>query len=89
MSQRWNWATYISTLNSATVARVNTVASFRAPQDNAAGVINQINVRLFGGEMPASLGSALQSYLMAATYNDTRVRETLALAVSAQEFQWY
>ncbi len=89
VSQRWNWATYISNLNSATVARVNTVASFRAPQDNAAGVINQINVRLFGGEMPASLGSALQSYLMAATYNDTRVRETLALAVSAQEFQWY
>jgi len=89
VTQRWNWATYISNLNSATVARVNTVASFRAPQDNAAGVINQINGRLFGGEMPRALGSALQAYLMAATYNDARVRETLALAVSSQEFQWY
>lgn len=86
---RWNWATYLSQQNSATNVRVNSVANFRTPQDNAAGVVNQIGIRLFGGEMAPGLQTALLSYLRAGTYNDTRVRETIALAASSHQFQWY
>ena len=31
----------------------------------------------------------LLTYLRGAAYSDTRVRETLSLALGAQEFQWY
>lgn len=86
---RWNWATYLSTQNSATTIRVNSVANFRTPQDNADGVINQIAVRLFGGELPTSLRASLTTYLKGGTYSDTRVRETVALAASSQQYQWY
>jgi uncharacterized protein (DUF1800 family) len=86
---RWNWATYLSQQNSGTAVRMNSVANFRTPQDNAAGVVNQIGIRMFGGEMPASLEASLLAYLRAGTYNDTRVRETIALAASSHQFQWY
>lgn len=89
VSQRWNFSTYISNRNSATDTRINSLATFRTPQDNAAGVIAQINTRMFGGEMPAALRTSLQGYLQAGTYNDARVRETIALAASSQQFQWY
>lgn len=88
-TQRWNWATYISTQNSATNVRVNTSANFRVPMDTADGVVNQINQRMFGGEMPSSLRSALAVYLRGGTYNDARIRETIGLAASAHQFQWY
>jgi hypothetical protein len=39
--------------------------------------------------MPAQLRSSLLSYLRGAAYSDARVRETLSLAMSANEFQWY
>jgi hypothetical protein len=29
------------------------------------------------------------NYIKAGTFNDARVRETIALAVSANAFQWY
>ncbi|MBL0171138.1 MAG: DUF1800 domain-containing protein [Gemmatimonadaceae bacterium] len=88
-SQRWNWANYISTQNSATNVRLNSTAIFRTPQDTADGVVNQIAVRLFGNEMPASLKTSLLAYLRGGTYTDTRVRETIALAASSHQFQWY
>jgi len=43
----------------------------------------------FGGEMPLVTRNGLLSYLKAGTFNDTRVRETIALAISANAFQWY
>ena len=61
---------------------------FRSP-DTPDGVMQQINTRLFGGEMPAPLRASLLSYLRGGTYSDTRVRETLSLAMSANEYQWY
>ena len=88
-SQRWNWATYIANQNSATSVRVNTTTTFRAPLDTAAGVVNQINVRMFANEMPASLKSSLLAYLQGAAYTDARVRETIALAASSHQYQWY
>jgi hypothetical protein len=51
--------------------------------------VGQIGARLFGGEMPTSLRTGLLTYLRGGTFNDTRIRETLSLALSAQEYQWY
>jgi uncharacterized protein (DUF1800 family) len=84
---RWAYMQYLSTLNSTTVAQVD-VMPFRSP-DTADGVVAQIGTRLFGGEMPPVLRAQLLTYLRGATYNEARVRETLALAASAQEFQWF
>jgi uncharacterized protein (DUF1800 family) len=84
---RWSYGQYLSALNSATVMRVDT-AQFRSP-DTPEGVVGQIGTRLFGGEMPTSLRTGLLTYLRGGTFNDTRIRETLSLALSAQEYQWY
>lgn len=84
---RWSYAQYLSSLNSATVMRVDTT-QFRSP-DTPEGVIGQLGTRLFGGEMPTSLRTGLLAYLRGGTFNDARIRETLSLALSAQEFQWY
>jgi len=56
---------------------------------NADATVATIDQRLFGGEMDATLRAALTAYLKAGTYNATRIRETLALAFSANTFQWY
>jgi uncharacterized protein (DUF1800 family) len=84
---RWSYVQYLASLASTTVARVDTML-FRAP-DTADGVVAQVAARLFGGEMPAALRAELLAYLRGGTYSDTRVRETLALAMSSQQFQWY
>jgi len=39
--------------------------------------------------MPLVTRNALLTYIKGGTFNDTRVRETLGLAVSANAFQWY
>jgi hypothetical protein len=83
VSSRWNWATYLSGRGAADGnVRIDTVNKFRAPMDNADGVVAQINARMFGGEMPASLRVSLTTYLKGAAYTDARVRETIALAAS-------
>jgi uncharacterized protein (DUF1800 family) len=84
---RWSYMQYVSTLASTTVARVDS-AAFRSP-DTADGVVAQIATRMFGGEMSPDLRTQLLSYLRGGTYNDARVRETLSLAGSAQEYQWF
>lgn len=89
ITQRWSFAQLFANANSTTTVRVNTVANFRAPVDTAEGVVNQINLRLFGGEAPVALRAALLSYLKAGSYTDARVRETIGLAASSQHFQWY
>ncbi len=88
-TQRFNWATYIAGQDSTANVRVNVTTKYRAPVNTPDGVLDQINQRMFGGEMPASLRVSLNTYLRAGTFNDARVRETLALAASSQEYQWY
>ena len=39
--------------------------------------------------MPTTTRTALSNYLKAGTFNDARVRETIALGLSANAFQWY
>ncbi len=85
--QRWNYMSYVSLQTSTTTLMVNT-APFRTP-DTADAVVNQIATRMFGDELPPVLRSQLSTYLKGGTYNDARVRETLGLAASANQFQWY
>ena len=84
---RWAYMQYLSTQTSTTTTRVDS-APFRVP-DTADGVVAQIATRMFGGELPLALRTQLLSYLRGGAYSDTRVRETLALAGSAQEYQWF
>jgi len=83
---RWAFGTTMSNLNSATTLAVDTTA-YRAGSPDAA--IDLIDQNFFGGEMPAVTRSGLLTYIKAATFTDARVRETIALAISANAFQWY
>jgi uncharacterized protein (DUF1800 family) len=83
---RWSFGTTLSNLNSATTLAVDTTA-YRAGSPDAA--IDLIDQNFFGGEMPTVTRTGLLTYIKAGTFNDTRVRETIALAISANAFQWY
>jgi len=83
---RWGYASVISALNSTTSVAVDTTA-YRAGSPDAA--VDLIDQNFFGGEMPLVTRNALLTYIKGGTFNDTRVRETLGLAVSANAFQWY
>jgi uncharacterized protein (DUF1800 family) len=84
---RWSFMVDVSGRNTAAQTKVDT-ALFRSP-DTAEGVVAQINTRMYGGEIPVTLKSGLLTYLKAGTYSDARVRETLGLAASATQFQWF
>lgn len=84
---RWTHMQYLSSQTSTTTYRSDSML-FRTP-DTADGVMQQITARLYAGEMPTELRASLLSYLRGAAYSDARVRETLSLALSANEFQWY
>jgi len=84
---RWSYMQYLSTQVSATTTRVDS-APFRMP-DTAEGVVAQIASRMFGGELPLALRAQLLTYLRGGAYSDARVRETISLAGSAQEYQWF
>ncbi|MFN8581011.1 MAG: DUF1800 domain-containing protein [Gemmatimonadaceae bacterium] len=82
--QRWNFAYYLMT-NSGDVpvdvglfTRVNTVD----------GVLDAISDRLFGGEMPVKLRQQLSAYASTGQLTQGRVKETVALALGSQQFQW-
>ncbi|MGQ0766882.1 MAG: DUF1800 domain-containing protein [Gemmatimonadota bacterium] len=83
--QRWNFATYITTVTGSEmnfdVNRFMTVVTVD-------GVADAISRELFGGDMPERLKGQLKTYLGAGTLNQTRVRETIALALSSSTFQW-
>jgi uncharacterized protein (DUF1800 family) len=83
---RWGFGTTLSNLNSPTTFAVDTTA-YRAGSPDAA--IDLIDQNFFGGEMPLVTRNGLLAYIKAGTFTDPRVRETIALAISANAFQWY
>jgi uncharacterized protein (DUF1800 family) len=83
---RWGFGTTLSNLNSSTTLAVDTTL-YRAGSPDAA--IDLIDQNFFGGEMPTVTRTGLLTYIKAGTFNDARVRETIALAISANAFQWY
>ena len=86
ITPRWQFATSLASSTSTTTVRVN-VAPWLAGTPDAA--LDAMNTELFGGELAPSTRAQLRSYLTAGTFNDGRLRETLALALSSHEFQWY
>ncbi|MGE5100106.1 MAG: DUF1800 domain-containing protein [Deltaproteobacteria bacterium] len=83
---RWAFGTTMSNLNSATSIAFDTTA-YRAGSPDAA--VDLIDQNFFGGEMPLVTRTGLLTYIKAGTFTDARVRETIALAISANAFQWY
>ena len=83
---RWNFAAFYTAL--ATGEVIVDAASFMKG-NTADTTVAAINTRLFGGEIDPALSASLTTYLKAGTYNAARVRETLALAMSANSYQWY
>jgi uncharacterized protein (DUF1800 family) len=83
---RWGYASALSSFNNAASVAVDTTA-YRAGTPDAA--VDLIDQNFFGGEMPLVTRNALLTYIKGGTFNDTRVRETIGLAVSANAFQWY
>jgi uncharacterized protein (DUF1800 family) len=82
---RWQVASTISQLRTGTLV-LNTAPYLAGSQ---AAAIDMINANFFGGEMDASTRTSLLGYLSGGTFNDTRVRETLSLAIASESFQWY
>jgi len=83
---RWSFSSTLAAQNSATTIRVDTTRFRTGTPDNA---IDIINTEFFAGEMSLALRLALLNYLKGAAFTDARMRETIALALSASEFQWY
>ncbi|MEP6832750.1 MAG: DUF1800 domain-containing protein [Gemmatimonas sp.] len=85
---RWKFASTLSTQTSATTTNVD-LTPFKALGNTAENVMKVINSQIFGGEIAPGLNTQLLAYLKTGTFNDARIREGLALAISAQQFQWY
>ena len=85
---RWRFASTLSTQASLTTTNVDLTA-FKAQGNTAEGVMKVINSQVFGGEIAPILDAQLLAYLKGGMFTDARIREGLALAISAQEFQWY
>ena len=83
---RWSFATFLASQNSATGLRFVTTPYLGGTADS---VVDMIDTNMFGGEMSLALRLSLLAYVRAGTLNDARVRETVALALSSSEFQWY
>jgi len=86
LTPRWSYLTALANSTSTTSFRVS-VAPYLAGTPDAA--LDMMNVELFSGELDAGTRAQLRAFLVGGTYNETRVRETLGLALCSHEFQWY
>jgi uncharacterized protein (DUF1800 family) len=86
ITPRWQFGNTLANSNSATTVRVD-VTPYLAGSADAA--LDRMNAELFAGELAPATREQLRAYLGAGTFNATRVRDTLALALSSHEFQWY
>ena len=81
---RWSFANSFASTTSQTA--IDTTPYLSGTADAA---IDKIQNDFFAGELALSTRLALLNYLKAGTFNATRVKETIALALSTSEFQWY
>lgn len=86
VTPRWAFATTLANSNTASSVVVDTAPYLAGTADAA---IDKIQNDFFGGELALSTRERLLTYLRGGTFNATRVRETIALALSSHEFQWY
>ena len=82
---RWQFGSTVANLRTGTITLDS--APYLAGTTDAA--IDLVNTRFFGGEMDLATRTGLLNYLRGGTFNDTRVRETLSLAIASEAFQWY
>ncbi len=87
MLPRWNAASFVSNQNSAANIKFD-VAPIMTPAVPAA-IVSQIDRFIFGGEMTQRLRDELTTYVSVAPTSATRVRETIALALSSSSFQYF
>jgi uncharacterized protein (DUF1800 family) len=83
---RWQFGSIAAALTSLSTINYD-IAAYR--NLSPAGVVDVIDVNFFGGEIPAATKTGLNTYLAGGTLNDTRIRETIALAIGSYAFQWY
>ena len=84
IAPRWSFANTLTGLNNQTVIAT---APYLAGTADAA--IDKMQADYFADELPLATRLVLLNYLKGGTFDVTRVRETIALALSAAEFQWY
>ncbi|MEP6618375.1 MAG: DUF1800 domain-containing protein [bacterium] len=83
---RWTYSSFFTALSAGEVI-IDTAGFMKG--NTADATIAIIDARLFGSEIDPALKASLTAYLKGGTYNVARVRETMALAMSANSFQWY
>ena len=83
---RWRVASRLASERSAAQLSVNVTAFLEGTPEAS---VDRMNRELFAGELPPATRAALLAYASAGAFDETRVRETLALALSAPAFQWY
>lgn len=82
---RWQFASTVSGFRTGNIT-VDHIPYLAGTTDAA---VDLMNTNLFGGEMDVGTRTGLLNYLRAGTFNETRVRETLSLAIASEAFQWY
>ena len=83
---RWNFAAFYTAL--ATGEVIVDPAPFMTG-NTTASTVAAIDARLFSSEIDPQLRTTLTAYLGTSIPSAARVRETLALAMSANSFQWF
>jgi uncharacterized protein (DUF1800 family) len=82
---RWQLASTVANLRSGSIV-VDATPYLAGTADAAVDLMSR---NLFGGEMDSATRANLLNYLKAGAFNETRVRETLSLAIASESFQWY
>ncbi len=85
ITPRWSVASTLANY------RTGTVIVDAAPYmvSGVDGTIDALNQRVFASEMSPSVRTALRAFLAGGAFTDTRVRETISLALASSDFQWY
>lgn len=84
---RWNAMSSISVASAGQYIVSDT--AFTRYGSTASAILTRMDEMVFGGEMSQRTRDELTTYLTGGTINATRIRETLALALSSSAFQWY
>jgi uncharacterized protein (DUF1800 family) len=84
---RWNAAVTLANASSSSDIILDVTPLMRL--GTAEAVVAEIGRSLFGDELSTRTREELVAYLRSAPTNATRIRETIALAISSSEFQWY
>ena len=82
---RWQFASTVTGFRTGNIT-VDHMPYLAGTSDAA---VDLINTNLFGGEMDVATRTGLLNYLRAGTFNETRIRETLSIAIASESFQWY